>query len=567
VNSYLHQQVRLTGTSRAFGVPGSYIMPTWQTFESDPRIVLARHESGAAFMADGWSRVTGRLGVVLTTIGPGLTNLVTGVAGAYRDSTPLLVVTGQAPAASFGRGVFQESYGLDRSTSPHDLLAAITKTSLEITDPANARHLIDTAIATALAGRAGPVHLSIPVDLQAAEIPVTGHEPAVSVWAAPRPQPPMSPSAYATTAAELAAAERPLILIGWGAARHGLGGDVEAIAEYLGAPVASTTKAISCLPASHSLLAGHLGPGQRADLMPFLHSYDPDVIVLLGVSLHDYYAGPIAGLLDRAMTVRVDVDPDQLWLRHNPDTALLGDLRSVLPGLRDAVAGHVLAAHPRPRPDATVAEALRQFRDRRTRAIAAQPAAFGNEISMAGTIARLGALLPTDAVVIPDAGNHWLDTISLHQPQRSGGILLNCGLGAMGWGIGAAVGVALADLGRKTVCVTGDGSMLMHGSELSVAAERSADLLVLVFNNRSHGRVRLTQRLEFDGDLLGSSLPNIDFSQWMSAMGMSSFRASGPEEVAPVLGRAVEQKGTVGVEIRCNPDETPACWRDWMEGT
>lgn len=560
LNSYLHQQVRLTGTSRAFGVPGSYIVPIWQAFKSDPRIVLARHESGAAFMADGWSRATGRLGVVLATVGPGLTNLVTGVGCAYRDSTPLLVVTGQAPAASFGHGAFQESYSLDRSASPRDLLAPVTKESLEITDLANARYLVDTAIATAMSGRAGPVHLSVPVDLQMAELPGTGHELAV-----PRPWPATSPSALAPTAADLVAAERPLILAGWGAARHALGGDIEVLADHLGAPVVCSTKAISCLPASHPMLAGHLGPGQRSDLVPLLHSYAPDVVLLLGVSLQEFYAGPIAELLDRAKTVRVDVDPDQLWRRHNPDTALLGDLRSVLPGLREEVAGRLPPGRRGTRPGVDVAEVLARFRDRRTRAAAAQSAAFGEHVSMAGTIARLGALLPPDAVVVPDAGNHWLDTLSLHQPARSGGILLNCGLGAMGWGIGAAVGVAMADRGHKTVCVTGDGSMLMHGSELSVAAEHGADLLVLVFNNRSHGRVRVGQQLDADGDLLGSSLPDVDFVQWMTAMGVTSSRVSGPGDVGPVLGQALERKGTVGVEIHCDPDERPAFFRDWIE--
>jgi acetolactate synthase-1/2/3 large subunit len=559
LNSYLHQRIRLAGTSLAFGVPGSYIMPIWQTFKSDPEIVLARHESGAAFMADGWSRVTGRLGVVLATIGPGLTNLVTGVASAYRDSTPLLVVTGQAPTASFGRGAFLESYALDRSTSPRDIFSPISKASLEIVDLANASYLIDTAIAMALSGRGGPVHLSVPVDLQAAELPDARHQPTARADTAQLSRSPLSPSGLATTAAKLVAAERPLILVGWGAARHGLGGDVEAIAEHLSAPVVCTIKAISCLPATHPLLAGHLGPGQRSDLVPFLRSYDPDMIVLLGVSLEEFYAGPIADLLHHAETVRVDVDPDQLWLRHHPDTALLGDLRSVLPDLRDAVVG-MPRSNPRP-----AAEVLREFRERRTYATAAQPAGFAGGVSMAGTIARLGPLLPPDAIVVPDAGNHWLDTISLHQPQRSGGILLNCGLGAMGWGIGAAVGVALAGLGRKTVCVTGDGSMLMHGSELSVAAEHGADLLVLVFNNRSHGRIRLEQQLEFDGDLVATSLPDIDFAQWMSAMGIPSFTVSSLEDVGPVLGRAIGQKGTVGVEIRCHPDEKPACLRNWIE--
>jgi acetolactate synthase I/II/III large subunit len=141
LSEYLHSSLAAAGAQRAFGVPGYFVMPIWQSFASgNPSIVLARHESGAAFMADGLSRVTGRLGVVLATTGPGMTNCVTGVACAYRDSVPMLVITGQAPTATFGSGAFLESYILDRSTSPAALLAPITKKSIEIVDAAHAPH-------------------------------------------------------------------------------------------------------------------------------------------------------------------------------------------------------------------------------------------------------------------------------------------------------------------------------------------------------------------------------------------------------------------------------------------
>jgi acetolactate synthase-1/2/3 large subunit len=177
LSEYLRQRLAAAGVIRAFGVPGYFVMPIWQAFVSAPSIVLARHESGAAFMADGYSRVTGRLGVVLATTGPGMTNCVTGVACAYRDSVPMLVITGQAPTATFGRGAFLESYILDRSTSPGALFAPITKKSIEIVDPEHAAFMIDTAISLALSGRPGPVHLSVPIDLQQREIPTGGGVP------------------------------------------------------------------------------------------------------------------------------------------------------------------------------------------------------------------------------------------------------------------------------------------------------------------------------------------------------------------------------------------------------
>ncbi|MGW0523241.1 thiamine pyrophosphate-binding protein [Crossiella sp. NPDC003009] len=557
LNSYLYRRLAEAGVARAFGVPGSFVMPIWQTFKGKPDIILSRHETGAVFMADGWSRATGNLGVVLATIGPGLVNCVPGVASAYRDSIPLLVVTGQAPTASLGRGAFLESYSLDRSVAPTELFRPITKASLEIVDAANADFLIDTAISLALSGRRGPVHLSIPIDLQAAALPErAASAPPLAVTSAFRGQ---AQDGVARLAEELAAAARPLVLLGWGAELAGVGPEVELLARRLDAPVLSSTKAVAAVsPASaHSL--GHLGPGQRSDLLPFVTGYDPDLVLILGASLSAFYAAPLAGLLAKARTVRVDVDPDQLFLRHQPDVAVQADLRTLLPELRAA-----LDAVPATR-EPVVPQRLAEFRARWARAAAAQELPYADTVSMSGVLSRIGEYLPPEAVVVPDAGNHWLDTLSLHRPPVAGGLRLNVGLGAMGWAIGASVGLALSGQVGRTVLVTGDGSMLMHGTELSVAAEHGANLVALVFNNRSHGRVRLGQKLDFDGDLIGTGLPRIDFTQWMSAMGVRSFRISRPEDVDPVLREAFATPGTVGVEIECHPDEVPACLRNWIE--
>ncbi|MEU4283596.1 thiamine pyrophosphate-binding protein [Nocardiopsis dassonvillei] len=558
LNSYLHQKLKRMNVELAFGVPGSFVMPIWQTFKKEPRIILARHESGAVFMADGWSRATGRLGVAIATIGPGLTNCVTGVACAYRDSIPMLVVTGQAPTASFGRGAFLESFDLDRSVSPRALFAPITKRSLEVVDLANARFLIDTAISLALDGRPGPVHLSIPVDLQSAELPDVPSNflmPDADLTAQIRPF--KTSEDLEVIAVRLAEAQRPLVLAGWGAAQNHLGSEIADIANHLGAPVITTTKALSCVPGTNPQMIGHLGPGQRSDLVSMLGEYKPDHILILGASLSQYYAQSVDDMLSQAFTTRIDIDPDQLRLRHEPDFAIIGDLRTILPRLRQ----EVLALPVQP---TQWAERLAAFRDRRSRARGAQASTFRGHISMSHTIIQVGQMLPPDAIVVPDAGNHWLDTISLHEPGAADGLLLNCGLGAMGWAIGASVGLALANLGRRIVCITGDGSALMHGAELSVAAEQGADLLVIIFNNRSHGRVRLGQKMEFDGDPLGTDLPSVDFSQWMSAMGLITHTVDKPEQLAPALIQAASG-GTVGIEVYCHPDEVPAALRNWIE--
>ncbi|MEV6927296.1 thiamine pyrophosphate-binding protein [Dactylosporangium sp. NPDC051485] len=542
-------------------MPGYFVMPVWQTFTKAPQIVLARHESGAGFMADGYSRLSGKLGVVLATIGPGMTNCVTGVACAYRDSVPLLVITGQAPTATYGRGAFLESYILDRAVSPAALFSPITKKSIEIIDPANAAFLIDAAIGLALSGRPGPVHLSIPIDLQQQDIPV----PAATDGApAPAPGPVVTAAVldgpFADAAAALGRAERPLVLAGWGASRAGVGADVGRLAEATGAAVVTTTKAVSCLPATHPLLLGHLGPGQRSDIVAAVQEYRPDVVAVLGASLSAFYATPLQPLLAGATLIRADVDADQLGLRATPDIALHGDLTRVAPALADAARrerGERVAG--------PAAELVARFQDRGRRASAALGAEFDGAASMSGAVARLSALLPDDTVVVPDAGNHWLDTISLHRAPLAGGLQLNCGIGAMGWAIGAAVGMAFARPAGRTVCITGDGSMLMHGAELSVAAEHGLNLLTVVFNNASHARVRLGQQQDFNGDTLATDIPEIDFGRWMGALGVRHLLVERPDQVEPVFREALALAGTVGVEVRCRADEVPASMRAWIE--
>ncbi len=558
LSEYLHRRVGAAGVLRAFGVPGYFVMPIWQAFAGDPSIVLARHESGAAFMADGHNRVTGRLGVVLATTGPGMTNCVTGVACAYRDSVPMLVVTGQAPTATFGRGAFLESYVLDRSTSPAALFAPITKKSLEIVDLAHAAFLIDTAISLAQSGRPGPVHISVPIDLQQCVIPIdSSTAPGFRPGEGTRPM-----AAGVDRAADLlVCAQRPMLLAGWGCMRSGAEAELAWLAQETSAVVVSSTKAVSCLPAGHPHRLGHLGPGQRSDMADAIRQYAPDVVVVIGASLSSYYTQPIADVLDAATLIRIDVDSDNVHLRRPVELAIVGDARPTVIALREAIR----ARRSQITANGDAPAFVDAFQAKARHAMLAQPTEFSSYPSMSGTLARLGAMLPAESVVVPDAGNHWLDTIALHGPKQAGGLQLNCGIGAMGWAIGASIGIAMAHPDQLTVCVTGDGSMLMSGAELSVAAEHGLNLVTLVFNNHSHGRVRLGQRMDFDGEPVGTDIPSVDFTAWMAAMGVRTFKIERPDQVEPALKEALSTPGTVGIEIMCHPDEVPASLRNWIE--
>jgi acetolactate synthase-1/2/3 large subunit len=343
--------------------------------------------------------------------------------------------------------------------------------------------------------------------------------------------------------------------------RSGAEADLALLAEEISAVVVSSTKAVSCLPGGHPYRLGHLGPGQRCDIVETIRRYAPDVVVVIGASLSSYYTQPIADVLERATLIRIDVDPDNLHLRRGVELAIVGDARGSVIALREAIR----TRQPRVTADDSVRRLVGAFQAKARHAALAQPIEFDSYPSMSGTLARLGAILPARCTVVPDAGNHWLDTITLHNPKHAGGLQLNCGIGAMGWAIGASVGIAMAKPEQLTVCVTGDGSMFMSGAELSVAAEHGLNLVTLVFNNRAHGRVRLGQRMDFGGEPFGTSIPSIDFAAWMMAMGVRTFKIERSDQVEPVLKEAVSTPGTVGVEIMCHPDEVPASLRNWIE--
>jgi acetolactate synthase-1/2/3 large subunit len=559
LSRYISRRLADLGTTFAFGVPGAFVMPVWQELNGTPQIILSRHETGGAYMADGYSRVTGKLGVLVATVGPGIANCLAGVTAAYRDSTPLLVITGQNPVASFGRGGFLESFALDRSASPVDVFRPITKASLEIVSIDQAKFFVDTALRLATSGRPGPVHLSIPIDLQQQEIPGLDDRPAPPRCGTPVPETLLG-TAVEAAARLLGTARRPLILAGWGTWQSGAAQFLDHLAGRIDAPVLTTTKGLVVGDVVQQRLIGHVGPGQRGDIASFLEEYDCDVLLVAGASLSAYYCGPLQPALQSSTLIRIDIDADQLYRRFEPDVAVLGDVRAVLAGILTW-----LEAEP-PSTRVSPQRQLAAWHGAAADALGRQAIQYGEDVSMAGFVSRLRTLLPEDALIIPDAGNHWLDVLALtHQPPSGLRVLANCGLGSMGWAIGAAVGAAFADAGRKVVCVTGDGSMLMHGTELSVAAEHGLDLTVIVFNNRAHGRVRLGQKLDFGAEQMGTDIAEVDFTAWAAAMGITSGRVGTVADVETVAVPLLRHRGTVLIEVMCSPDEVPACLRNWMD--
>lgn len=536
---YINKRLQELEYQYVFGVPGSYIMPIWQTFTDKPELVLARHESGAAFIADGWARITKKPGVVLTTIGPGITNVITGVANAYKDSVPLLVITGQAATAGFGSGSFQESFPADRGFAPPSLLQPVTKRSFEITDSSSAVLLFETALKTAVSGRPGPVHISVPLNIQTGEVcldnqvktDLTGKK-RINEYTA----------VDSAIISALNSAKKPLFIAGGGCFSSDAAEELEKFSQKLSAPVITTLKGLTCIKESSPFFVGHVGPAQPHFMNTFLEEYKADTVLFLGTSLSSYYLNNIKDSLLKARTlIQVDIEAEQIGTRIHIDYEVQADIKHWLKAVFSAA---------EQKKNNKIVEKIGKYR----KSIVNYKKEETGNFTIASAIRMLNRECSEDVVVVPDAGNHWLNTFSLYTPRCYGGIFTNPGLGTMGYAIGAAIGIKLGNPDKKVICITGDGSVLMSGNEISTAKALDLDITFIIFNNYSLGRVRAGQASFAKPDFIASDISHINLKKWAEGLGVNAYRVQSEKELLDVLNSS--NKTTV-IEVIVPKDEIP----------
>jgi acetolactate synthase I/II/III large subunit len=451
------------GAQTVFGIPGVHTLEIYRGLaQSSLRHVAPRHEQGAAFMADGWARVTGKPGVCVLISGPGLTNAVTPIAQAYHDSIPLLVISGAVAAGERGRG---EIHDLPDQQA---LMASVTAFSCEITDPAELPDAFTRAATLFGSQRPRPVHIAVPVD-------VLGRPAADAAAAsAPAPAPPDPPQEAIERAARLlAAGERPLLILGGGA--RDAGPQAVAIAQRLGAPVGLTINARGTIPDTHELCLGSALSFPPVDRM----LREADAVLLVGAELSDLDLWWLQEPLELRGLVRIDIDADALTRRWRPDVALHGDASRTLVALYEALAGTLDADSTR---DTDAAARVAEAR----RALDPPP-----EVARFAPLLRaLDRVLPADRIIAGDstqpiyAANHLLPA----QTPRSW--LMPIGYGCLGCALPMAIGAKLAAPGRPVVAIAGDGGFLFTVQELATARELELSLPVLVYNNRGYGEIR-----------------------------------------------------------------------------
>ena len=508
------------GVRTLSGIPGGAILPIYDALSQSTLIhhVLARHEQGAGFIAQGMARATGLPAVCLASSGPGATNLLTAIADAKLDSIPLVAITGQVPKAMIGTDAFQEvdTYGLTIPITKHNFLVNSADELLEV---------IPRAFRLAASGRPGPVLVDIPKDVQNQAV-------EISEWPAPGVADAMpAPAAelIARAAAMINEAERPILYLGGGVVHSGASELAVALAEKAALPTVMTLMALGAMPVDHALSLGMLGMhGARCTNFAL---DECDLLIAVGARFDDRETGKVAAFCPQAKIIHIDIDPAELDKVKTAHVGITGDVTAVLkllspevePQLRKRWLSHVAslkAAHPLRMPG---------IEDPR---------------SHYGLIRAVADCLDDEATITTDVGQHQMWVAQAYPLRRPRQWLTSGGLGTMGFGLPAAIGAALAEPERTVVCFTGDGSILMNVQEFVTAAEEGVNVKVILMNNASLGLVFQQQTMFYGERIFASKFKGQpDFIKVADAFGFATVDLDKESDPRAALAAALSSRG------------------------
>jgi acetolactate synthase-1/2/3 large subunit len=529
------------GVEVMFGLPGGAILPLYDAMArgTTVRHVLARHEQGAGHMAEGYARASGRVGVAVATSGPGATNLVTPIADAWMDSTPLVCITGQVRSHLIGTDAFQEC-DITGITIP------IVKHSWLVQDVEELPHTLKAAFHVAQTGRCGPVLVDIPRDIQEAELDfVLPESISLPGWKPPRRG---HTRQIAAAAHAVAAAERPILYVGGGALNAHATDELRSLAEAARLPVVTTLMAKSAFPESHEL---HVGwPGMHGPKWSNWALNKADVIVAVGARFDDRVTGKLSAFAPGATIVHLDIDAAEISKIRHADIPVVGPLRSVLVELERVLAGELQLGKTEPW--------LRQIAEWEEKF----PLRYGDDNSILKPQRVLEALQELtagrdDMVWTTGVGQHQMWAMQYIQCDRPRTFITSGGLGTMGYGIPAAVGAKAARPDATVVCVDGDGCFQMTAQELATSVLEDLPIVVVIVNNGYLGMVRQWQDMFFSERFsqvnLTQTLP--DYAALARAYGGLGFTVENEEELDTALREALASGRTCVVDARVDPRE------------
>ena len=528
-----------------FGYPGGAVLHIYdELWRVRDRIThyLVRHEQGAVHMAEGYARASGRVGVALVTSGPGATNAVTGIANAYMDSTPIVVITGQVPLPLIGTDAFQEvdTVGITRPCVKHNYLVR------EVCDLAA---IVHEAFHLARTGRPGPVVIDIPKDVSAAQTNYSRLEkirfPCIERRALP------DPLSVNRAASAILKARRPILYVGGGIVNSGASAELLAFAEQLELAVTPTLMGLGGFPSSHSLSLGMLGMhGTFAANMAVAES---DLLIAVGVRFDDRVTGKLATFAPHAKVIHIDIDPANVGKNRAPELSMIADAREALAALyQEAESRGKLEVEQSIQRRAQWWAQLRSWQRE-------QPLRFSgsrDHIKPQNVIRELHRLTNGEAIIATDVGQHQMWAAQFYPCNRARQWITSGGLGTMGFGVPAAIGAQLAFRDQLVVAVVGDGGFQMTNQELSTAVQYDLPVKIVIMNNGYLGMVRQWQEMFYEraySEVDLSVAP--DFVKLAEAYGAFGARANHPDELSSVLEAGLSHKGVAVIDVVVSKEE------------
>lgn len=509
-----------------FGYPGGKVIPLYDALYDCPDIchILTAHEQGASHAADGYARINGKVGVCIATSGPGSTNLITGIATAYMDSSPIVAITGNVGTPWLGKDTFQEVDIIGMTMS-------VTKHNYQVRRVEDLAGVVREAFEVAVSGRPGPVLIDIPVDVFFAKCE---YEPVAGLPRKPvRKQP--RPAAVEETLSLIAASRRPMIYAGGGVVRSGATDELIAFAERINAPVACSLMGLGGFPGDHPLFTGLVGMhGSKASNMGVTNC---DLLLVVGARFSDRVVGIVDHFAPGARVVHMDIDPAEVNKNIPVVQAVIGDIKMVLQALNER------ASLPRQ------TEWMHMIEEWRAEDRACTP-----EDHIARQIMRcLRELTDEDAIIVTDVGQHQMWTAQYYTFGRRSDLITSGGLGTMGFGLGAAIGAKVGCPARQVVHVAGDGSFRMNLNEMATTARYGIPVKTLLMDNESLGMVRQWQYMFNDRRLSQTILNPVDFCRIAEGFGVRAWRLERPEDIRQVLREALAHEGPALVQCMIDP--------------
>ncbi len=528
----LIEALKREGVEHIFGYPGGALLPTFDAlYDSDINFILTRHEQGAAHAADGYARASGNVGVCMATSGPGATNLVTGIATAFMDSIPMVVITGQVKTSLIGNDAFQEAdvTGITRPITKHNYL---------VKDVNELARIVKEAFYIASTGRPGPVLIDLPVDVQMQEAEVKWPEKADIRSYTPCYSPDDGQILMAAKA--IGESKRPVLYVGGGVIASGASKELIELAEICQIPVTTTLMALGVFPVEHKLSLGMLGMHGTGYANHAI--MEADLIIAVGARFDDRVTGRLDTFAPYAKVIHIDIDPSSISKNIVVDLALVGDAREILQRLLKVI------EHPDTESWLKIIEEWKKeypltYNDR------------ADAIKPQYVIEQISKITEGRAIIATEVGQNQMWTAQYYKFTEPRQFITSGGLGTMGYGFPAALGAKVACPDKVVFDIAGDGSIQMNIQELMTAVEHKLPVKIAILNNGYLGMVRQWQELFYNRRYSATPISGPDFVKLAEAYGAVGLRVVRKEDVAPTIKKAMEINNVVVIDFIVEPEE------------